>query len=370
MGKKWDGNKGGRDEWIEWLCEIMIEVKRVLKPGAHGFVWALPRTSHWTAMSLENAGFEIRDCIVHTFSSGFPKSHSVDLKMDKINGKKWQGYGTALKPACEYWWMVRKPLSENTVAENVLKWGTGALNIDDCRIPYAGDDIPVGGYGKMEIGIGRPQETMQMKRRRNNSVNYNMPSGSNESWFSSPMGRFPANLLVSDDVLGNHSSVDKGSYSRYFDLDRWFNTTYPFLVIPKASKSEKNKGCEKLEDKIHQLNAGGIGRKCSVENRLEKNGENATKMKNTHPCTKPIKLMSHLIVLGSSREGDVVLDPFAGSGTTLVAAKLLNRKYIGMEQDAEYCKIINARLNGCDDATIEKSMPVLKQKIKENDFFE
>ena len=225
MGKSWDENKGGRDKWIEWLKEIMVEAKRVLKPGAHGFVWALPRTSHWTAMALENAGFEIRDCIVHTFSSGFPKSHNVGLKIDKMNGmpdrghriavanrnhpdgtlepngefipayeaktengKKWEGWGTALKPACEYWWMIRKPLGEKTVAENVLKWGTGALNIDDARIPYSSEndivkDVPHAGWNSGGGGAN----TYGLKP-------YPIYAKAN------PVGRFPANLLCSSGI--------------------------------------------------------------------------------------------------------------------------------------------------------------------------
>lgn len=101
MGRGWDGDKGGRDAWIQWLTEVMRECYRVLKPGAHGLVWAIPRTSHWTATALENAGFEIRDTILHCFGTGFPKSLNINK---------------ALKPAVEIWWLVRKPLSEKTVA--------------------------------------------------------------------------------------------------------------------------------------------------------------------------------------------------------------------------------------------------------------
>lgn len=151
MGKHWDSDKGGRDYWIKWMSEVMQECLRVLKPGAHGLVWSLPRTSHWTAMALEDAGFEIRDCITHLFGSGFPKSLDISKAIDKAAGaereiieyrlkngdmrgnqnfgnhnqsnkkvecnisapstdaaKQWQGFGTALKPACERWLLVRK----------------------------------------------------------------------------------------------------------------------------------------------------------------------------------------------------------------------------------------------------------------------
>ena len=171
MNKKWDTH----DNFIPWLTEVMRECLRVLKPGAHALVWAIPRTSHWTATAVENAGFEIRDVVTHLFGSGFPKSLDISKAIDKAAGarghdgtrfnaagdgeksnggskfrsdhpeyvkpeaatpdaKKWQGFGTALKPAAEFWILARKPLSEKTVAANVLKHGTGGLNIDGCRV--------------------------------------------------------------------------------------------------------------------------------------------------------------------------------------------------------------------------------------------
>lgn len=139
MGLAFDSDKGGRDQWIAWLASIMREVRRVLKPGAHGLVWALPRTSHWTATALEDSGLEIRDRISHLFGSGFPKSLNLP-----------GGYGTALKPSMEDWWLVRKPLA-GTVAKNVAEHGTGALNIDNCRID-PGTYVPGGGNGEANHG--------------------------------------------------------------------------------------------------------------------------------------------------------------------------------------------------------------------------
>jgi hypothetical protein len=178
MSKAWDGSKGGRDGWVEWLTQVMLECHRVLKPGAHGLIWAIPRTSHWTAWAIESAGFEIRDSIHHIFGSGFPKSHDISKAIDKAAGaerekgkvlrtdpnikgasfknaegrieireeipatpeaKQWDGWGTALKPAHEVWWLVRKPLSEKNVAQNVLKHGTGGLNINGTRIEFKDD---------------------------------------------------------------------------------------------------------------------------------------------------------------------------------------------------------------------------------------
>lgn len=185
MGKDWDGDKGGRDQWIAWLAGVMGEALRIMKPGAHALVWSIPRTSHWTGMALDDAGFEVRDCVYHLFGSGFPKSMDVSKAIDAAAGakrdrvveirgvsgslsgprinvidagqpvtaeaKQWDGWGTAVKPAAECWWLVRKPLI-GTIASNVLTYGTGALNIDACRIEGAAKQwsAPRGGIWKTD----------------------------------------------------------------------------------------------------------------------------------------------------------------------------------------------------------------------------
>jgi site-specific DNA-methyltransferase (adenine-specific) len=190
MSKEWDDpsamrdgdGRADREAFVGFLREIMAECFRVLKPGGHALVWAIPRTSHWTAWALEEAGFEIRDCVYHVFGQGFPKSLNVSKAIDRIKGAKrevvgsyrvggnaltptsekggtygvgvpnspagdlpitkpatpeaiqWDGWGTALKPAVECWWLCRKPVEEKSVAAQVLKTGTGAINIDGTRI--------------------------------------------------------------------------------------------------------------------------------------------------------------------------------------------------------------------------------------------
>jgi site-specific DNA-methyltransferase (adenine-specific) len=174
MGRVWDGDLGGRDQWIGWLRRIMRQCLRVLKPGGHAVVWAIARTQHWTATAIEDAGFEIRDngwCysgVQHLYLNGFPKSLDVSKAIDAHLGAArtivgagpwssrrnteppeasiWQGYGTALKPAVENWVLARKPL-EGTVARNVLAHGVGGLNIDGCRIRTA-DCLNGGAYAK------------------------------------------------------------------------------------------------------------------------------------------------------------------------------------------------------------------------------
>lgn len=187
MNREWDSDKGGRREWIAWMTEVLTEVRRVLKPGAYAFVWAIPRTSHWTATALEEAGFSIRHYVTHHHATGFPKSRKISDDFDRMAGveptvvgekrvsrdfkdlsggrygdaevassdtvaavtrptselgKKWEGYGTALKPASEFWILAEKPLSEKSFASNVERWEVGGLNIDACRVPRAEGDVP------------------------------------------------------------------------------------------------------------------------------------------------------------------------------------------------------------------------------------
>jgi hypothetical protein len=228
MGKAWDGDKGGRDAWVGWLAGIMRECLRVLKPGAHGLVWALPRTSHWTATALEDAGFEIRDVVTHHFGTGFPKSLDVSKAIDAAAGaqrevvgnhgrsfrphanggndgwqrpshdihgaitapatpaaKQWAGWGTALKPATEHWILVRKPL-DGTVAANVQRHGTGALNIDGCRIQYA---------NAADLDQARvPQPTFGVDPT--NVLDFAAGKGRNGEVFDPSKGRWPANLVL------------------------------------------------------------------------------------------------------------------------------------------------------------------------------
>ncbi len=237
MNKAWDDDKGGSKQWIAWMESVMRECLRVMKPGAHGLVWAIPRTSHWTGTALENAGFEVRDVVTHLFGTGFPKSLDISKAIDKAAGaerevigkrlrvdgripadeqsispyggnsllasktthqgnvdtapatdaaKQWEGWGTALKPAVEIWWLVRKPLSEDTVAANVLKWSTGALNIDATRIKNdPSGSFKVGRRGQEEkqhncnclpdLCVTVPRVEQQIKKEPENNLQSFMP---------------------------------------------------------------------------------------------------------------------------------------------------------------------------------------------------
>lgn len=269
------------------------------------------------------------------------------------------------KPAVEVVLVAMKPLSEKTYVDQAMKNGKGVTWLDDGRIP-TGDTYHYARKGGSPIHDGG--ENVEI------------------SASSHAQGRFPANLLVSDDVLNDGREIkpsfregdrasnndgivpwnkgrvsgrsvkgagysDGGSFSRYFDIDKWWNErtkdlpesvrkTFPFLIVPKAGKAEKNKGLDQMPERLkktHMRSANGTG---------EKNFEGGfpdSITKNHHPTVKPLKLMSYLVTLGS-RPGDTVLDPFVGSGTTCLAAKLLNRESIGIELDKEYVEIAEARL--------------------------
>lgn len=252
------------------------------------------------------------------------------------------------KPAVEVIIVAMKPLSEKTFVDQALKNGKGITWLDDCRVPSGGHVVRGGSNFPKGMGGGATWEPINEERS----------------------GRFPANLLVSDDVLGtepyghsagaekrgqvrgerNDSAAyqlsnfgarigDHGSYSRFFSLDAWAQTL-PFLAVPKASKSEKNRGCDNLESKFRKTLSGDSTPRSPRDGQTR----NGTEMRNGHPTVKPLKLMSYLITLGS-RPGDVVLDPFVGSGTTCIAAKELGRNFIGIEREVEYVEIAEARLS-------------------------
>lgn len=188
MGKSWDRvQKEGMTElqaFQEFIFEVFTEVYRVLKPGGHAVVWALPRTAHHTTMGVERAGFEIRDVVHHLFGTGFPKSLDVSKALAKTgHDADWQGWGTALKPAAENWILARKPLI-GTVVANVLEHGTGALNIDACRIAAKADDDIYAKNPNTAGGFGHADATV-----------YGSSRGA--PVYDPSNGRWPANFVLS-----------------------------------------------------------------------------------------------------------------------------------------------------------------------------
>ena len=332
MGKDWD-QEFNTEEWAR-------QCLRVLKPGGHLIAFAATRTIHKIMYSLENQGFEIRDLISWLYFSGFPKSHNVSKAIDKHFGAerevvvegftssgeqgltyskglnanfqqrqltkpatkeaiKFDGWGTALKPAQEPAVLCRKPLEKGlSIAENVLKWGTGGLNIDACRFGY-GDPCWVG-----------PQDT-NLNRHRNGIVNI-INIKQNETFFTEghKLGRWPANIYQ----------------------------------CPKASRSEREEGLEDHESKTGHEAVNRKEGSAGLNNPRAGAGRTASEVKNFHPTVKPVKLMKFLVKLVTPIDG-IVVDTFCGSGTTLVATEL-ERKYngIGIEMNPEYCDIIFGRM--------------------------
>lgn len=324
MGKEWD--KG--NNFIPAMTEIFQECLRCLKPGAHGLVWALPRTSHWTATALENAGFEIRDVVTHLFGSGFPKSFNLG-----------NGWGTALKPASEHWILVRKPLSEKTVAANVLKHGTGGINIDACRIEGAFES----GWSKSG---SKASENLAMS-----GANYNR-----EPKPDNPQGRFPANLVLShneDCEESPHVFPDGTTQSgctegcAVAELDRQSG-----IVKPKPARSGRiggfkgevfgngNTGFNPDGEGYWPADCGGGASRFFYVAKASKKDRGED---NNHPTVKSTKLMEYLITLITPPNG-VVLDPFMGSGSTGKACKNLGFDFIGIEKEKEYFEIAKKRI--------------------------
>lgn len=391
MNKDWDKIVPSVTLWQEAL--------RVLKPGAFAFIMSAPRQdvlAH-NLVNLSDAGFETGFTSIYwVYSSGFPKASNIGKMVDKrlgakreiISGKskpsEYSGKfdqrssldrpkdngaitpeakaldgsysGFQPKPALEVIMVVMKPLSESTYIDQSLVNQKGITWLDDGRIPYQSDADKEGArFGtQMDIRGGNLKSPIGIKAK---------------NVLSSLTGRFPANLLVSDDVLNtgqdtkspntytrnsnsenkncygkgigeksgmvSHNFGDSGSFSRYFDLDAWFNTkflskeaqkTFPFLIIPKASKSEK----------------GNV----EIDNSDKYNGKfpcsKADRTKNKHPTVKPVKLFSWLMTIGS-RKGDLVLDPFLGSGTALEAGYLTGRDVLGFELDPQWEKLYDVR---------------------------
>jgi DNA modification methylase len=347
MGQTWDGGD------VAFRPETWAEVLRVLKPGGHMVAFSGTRTYHRMAAAIEDAGFEIRDMIAWHYGSGFPKSHDISKAIDRAAGVKrevvgfgdrpsglhrgkiadyspkndddfappitapatdaarqWQGYGTALKPATEPICLARKPLSEKSIAANVLKWGAGALNIDGCRIEHGGERLSGGGEQVDHEGWGKSL------------------CGRTDSAKAETLGRWPANLCHdgSDEVVAGFPETTSGEKAAHH--------------VRTTSKT-KNAFGERVapQGEVFAGDSGSAARffycaKAASDERGEGN---------LHPTVKPVALMRWLCRLVTPR-GGTVLDPFMGSGSTLIAADAEQFNAIGCELSPEYAAIAERRL--------------------------
>ena len=421
MAKKWDYDVPSVEVWKEAM--------RVLKPGGHALIACGTRTQHRMVVNIEDAGFEIRDVVSWIYGSGFPKSLNISKAIDKAAGaerelvprvrfdgksvgkndenkkgwkcssdndlmsdptpateeaKQWDGWGTALKPSCEFFTLCRKPLSESTIAKNVLKWGTGGINIDGCRVD------------------GKPRTTHSDGNydTAKNKIYGDRAGGK----LDEPQGRFPANLIHSGEQevlelfpetksagkarsggkayqdgeggllgVGNHEGNgmrygdNGGSAARFFktiptssfkqqgEQHDEFIARNPNVKVfidevssprafycAKASKKDRDEGLEGFEEK----EAAGMAGNMIDGQRLAGDGTpiKTPIRKNNHPTVKPTALMAYLCRL-ITPTGGVVLDPYMGSGSTGKAAVREGFSFVGCELDKDYYEIAKARVN-------------------------
>lgn len=365
MSRAWDASG------IAYRVDLWREVLRVLKPGAHLLAFGGTRTYHRMTCAIEDAGFEIRDCITWHYGSGFPKSMDVSKAIDRAAGverevigsykatgtaarrsksggvssfgtssadaetsevdpnarilitapatdaaRQWAGWGTALKPSTEPIVVARKQLV-GTVAENVQAHGTGAINVDACRVAGAYDSqwsigTRPGGFGD----IGADKGTSSPNGRQHDA------------------GRWPPNLLLTHSADCAEACAEDCPTHGLSDSARFFPA---FYYTAKAPTSERERGLEHRKRRTVT-----DGRTKPIDTPRQRG---ITQRANVHPTVKPVDLMRWLVRLVTPSTG-VVLDPFAGSGTTLVAAQAEQMRAIGIELDAEHCSIARDRIAG------------------------
>ena len=421
MGKHWDkfeekqSTKSQSVGWMspgmkkttygmrEFFVPIWKEALRVLKPGALSFIMSAPRSDVQTIMvqTLVEAGFDVSFTPIYwAYATGFPKAMNVGKKTEKENLEgSYAGYQP--KPAVEVVIVAMKPLEKKGYTEQAKDNQKGITWLDDCRIPFEGmrdtkqyNKDNVGAQENFDIGAeglsrgNQPvRKTTTRKPREENTVfkTSGFKSEENDTAEASPLGRFAANLLVSDKVLDtgkktkstggrayqntnemfsggwaydeegtgeNPGKGDEGDFSRYYSLDEWWKSrllklapevqrTFPFLVVPKASKSEKNMGLDDFEKQQKIYN--GQSPEPSKDMKGVEKKFTTLPTQNIHPTVKPIQLFSYLVTLGSRKE-DIVLDPFMGSGTTPISCVTLDRKYVGIEREKEYFEIAKSRV--------------------------
>lgn len=391
MGKDWDYGVPGVHFWVEAL--------RVAKPGAYLLAFGGTRTFHRLTVAIEDAGWEIRDCIGWIYGSGFPKSLDVSKAIDKAAGedrkvigsrgytspdirgnssngrgisgpenegrerlnvpitapateaaRQWEGWGTSLKPAWEPIIVARKPII-GTVAANVLKYGTGAMNIDGCRVGTE-ETITHGGRLKQLTGDERTAKGAGMFAGNKPNL-----------YKQNPSGRFPANIIHdgSEEVLSvfpetksgllatHHKTMGSGGASGFLgvsmkrdsfrkDYGNDSGSAARFFYCAKASKQDRDEGCGELP-----LSDCGMMEDDNYPIKTGSGNLRETKRHNNHPTVKPTALMRYLCKLVTP-PGGTILDPFMGSGSTGKAAALEGFRFIGIELESDYTEIAGRRI--------------------------
>jgi site-specific DNA-methyltransferase (adenine-specific) len=315
MGKQWDGGE------IAFEPETWAAVYRVLKPGAHLLAFGATRNFGFMQTAIAQSGFEVRDTIAWMFGSGFPKSHNVG-----------DGWGTALKPAMELVVVARKPLSENTVAANVLRWGTGALNIGACRIP--GEPVPVFGTNGGRKFIPGGERDQQVKQVGTNAV-----------------GRWPANVVHdgSDEVVEAFPA----------------NLTSGTGAVKKATGAGTQANAYGKESRpvgTPNIEYGDSG--SAARFFYSSKADSDDRLGSKHPTVKPVDLMQYLVRLVTPK-GGTVLDLFAGTGTTGEAALREGFNAVLIERETEYQNDIRRRMKLALSGPDERKRESIKAKTKD-----
>jgi len=325
MGKKWDYDVPATEVWVECL--------RVLKPGGHLLAFAGTRTQHRMAVRIEDAGFQIRDMIAWVYGSGFPKSHNL--------GGSHEGWGTALKPALEPITVARKPFS-STVAANVIAHGTGALNIDRCRVT-TGDDTARISNGAIKGGNFAAGGSAPGPIAGGHSDG-RWPANLIHDGSAEVVALFPAQAGAAAPVTGNEPTANgfsgpvkySGMRERVpgaFHSDS--GSAARFFYCAKTSRKDRNEGL--LSSDAPAVAKDATMRDCETAEWSTRNG-------NSHPTVKPTDLMAYLLRLVTPA-GGVALDPFMGSGSTGKAAMREGFQFIGCEIDEQYAAIARARID-------------------------
>jgi len=380
MGKEWDGTGVARN------VDLWREIFRVLKPGAHLLAFGGTRTYHRMACAIEDAGFEIRDCIQWLYGSGFPKSHDMSKAIDRAAGaerkavgvarggvkpnggygpdgteglaeadkwrpvtapataaaRQWEGWGTALKPACEPIVLARKPL-EGTIAQNVLKWGTGALNIDGCRVETNGENM---GDPQRFVGLGN-HEGWDRPHKRKDGL---MSERSDERFDRlKSLGRWPAHAIhdSSEEVVAAFPDAPGQQY--YVEPEHGERPSRGIYGDFGARPPNEPRG-----------DSGSAARffytaKADADDRLG----------SKHPTVKPLDLMQYLVRLVTPPRG-LVLDPFAGTGTTGEACIREGFRAVLIEREPEYQADIRRRIRLATTAgPDERAREAIKAKLKD-----
>ena len=360
MGKEWDNE-------IAFQKEIWQECLRIVKPGATLLCFGGTRTYHRLACAIEDAGWVLKDCIMWLYGSGFPKATDIKKSGEKSgkNMKLWNGWKShGLKPAYEPILVAMKP-NEGSYAENALKHGVAGLNIDGGRIPCDQKAEPHKKRNSGTLAGGGRSEQEKYSKTKFPEGNYGKSNFRNSERMAdqNPDSRFPANVILDEEVARlldlqsgkSKSTFDKKSYQGLLGTSTFVKNQINrvqrgdeggasrFFYVAKASRAERNMGCEGLKEKIQDRMRPDKKELTG----LNKDPKWSLKLShNNHPTVKPLKLMEYLCLLTKTPTGGIVLDPFAGSGSTGMACKKTKRDFILIEKEKEYCSIAEQRIRG------------------------